>query len=687
MKSSTRFLTTVITSMVVIAVLAGAVFAASWEFGDVKGHWAEAYIQKMALKGIIQGVGGGLFAPNKAVTRLESVVMLTRIKHPDRTITDRPIPPVFKGTVASWGKKYVALAVEEGIIAGDDLEDFRPDEPTKRYEAAVFAVRTLGLAEKAEALKNVDLGFLDTYKIPMQARGYVQIAVEEGIIKGYGDGSFKPLETLSRAEAATLFYRVDRKLKNEVDDKEVSGRVTSVDTFALPSVTIKLEDGTEETVYVNNSTSIFVEGKKASLKDVAAGNYVTAIYNELETYALFLEAFKEPPLQPEERTIPYGGIIDNLHEDLRMIVINRNDGQKVSHTIKDGADILLNDEPVTISELVPGQSITYYVDKETNDIVRISAVGIDEVVEGKVVFVSYGGAIDRMIQIKTFDGDEKKLYRIAEDVVVTKNGEPTALESIMNYDMVKLSVAKSKVVEIEAESAEKEVSGKLVSISYKEEQPRITIELSSGEEVTYPIDIEEVDVERNNDDAELTDLFKGDMVELTLTYNLVTEIEADSVKQEIEGTIVSFSVGEEITITVLDEKDDTQKTFILAPDARIKKNGQTISPSEFSAGIIGCRVEMDVESEVIVRMYIEDARKATQFNGRIKVIHEKNNIIVVEKANGDTETVIVDDDTSFMHNNSKTRFSRLDVGDNVTVFGQYDGAIFKASLVVVTDLD
>jgi len=687
MRSSTRFLKTVITSMVVIAVLAGSVFAASWEFGDVKDHWAEAYIQKMALKGIIQGVGGGLFAPNEEVTRLQSVVMLTRIKHPDSTITDRPIPPVFKGTVASWGKKYVALAVEEGIIAGDDLEDFRPDEPTKRYEAAVFAVRTLGLAEKAEALKNVDLSFIDTYKIPMQARGYVQIAVEEGIITGYGDGSFRPLKTLSRAEAATLFYRVDRKLKNEVDEKEVSGIVTSVDTFALPSVTIKLEDGTEETVYVNNSTSIFVEGKKASLKNVAVGNYVTAIYNESETYTLFLEAFEEPPLQPEERTISYGGTIDNLHEDLRMIVINRNDGQKVSHTIKHGADILLNDEPVTISELVPGQSITYYVDKETNDIVRISAVGIDEVVEGKVVFVSYGGAIDRMIQIKTFDGDEKKLYRIAEDVVVTKNGEPATLESIMNYDMVKLSVAKSKVVEIEAESAKREVSGKFVSISYKEEQPKITIELSSGEEVTYPVDIEEVDVERNNDDAELTDLFKGDMVELTLTYNVVTEIEADSVKQEIKGTIISFSVGEEITITVLDEEDDTQKTFILAPDAIVKKNGQTISPSEFSAGIKGSRVEMDVESEVIVKMYIEDAKKVTQFNGKIKAIHEKNNIIVIEKANGNTETVIVDDDTSFMHNNIETRFSRLDVGDNVTVFGQYDGAIFKASLVVVIDLD
>jgi|Deesub1362A_J573_1020465.scaffolds.fasta_scaffold00959_7 hypothetical protein len=687
MKNSTRFLKTVIASMVVITVLAGAVFAAPWEFGDVKGHWAEAYIQKMALKGIIQGVGGGLFAPNKEVTRLQSVVMLTRIKHHDSTIPDRPIPPVFKGTVASWGKRYVAMAVEEGIIAGDDLENFRPDEPTKRYEAAVFAVRTLGLAEKAEALKTINLNFSDTYKIPMQARGYVQIAVEEGIITGYGDGSFRPLETLSRAEAATLFYRVDRKLKNEVDDKEVSGTVTSVDAFILPSVTIELEDGTEETIYVNNSTSIFAEGKKASLKDVAAGNYVTAIYNESKTYALFLEAFEEPPLQPEERTISYGGTIDNLHEDLRMIVINRNDGQKVSHTIKQGADILLNDEPVTVSELVPGQSITYYVDKETNDIVRISAVGIDEVVEGKVVFVSYGGAIDKMIQIKTFDGDEKKLYRIAEDVVVTKNGEPATLESIMNYDMVKLSVAKSKVVKIEAESAEKEVSGKLVSISYKEEQPHITIELSSGEEVTYPVDIEEVDVERNNDDAELTDLLKGDEVELTLTYNVVTEIEADSVKQEIEGTIVSFSVGEEITITVLDEEDDTQKTFILAPDARIKKNGQTISPSEFSAGIRGCRVEMNVESEVIVKMYIEDAKKATYFSGIIKAIHEKNNIIVVEKTNGNTKTIIVDDDTSFMRGNSKTRFSRLDVGNNVTVFGQYDGAIFKASLVVVTDLD
>ena len=44
---------------------------------------------------------------------------------------------------------------------------------------------------------------IDTEYIP-----HISKAVESGIISGYGDGTFRPQEPITRAEVATMIYRV-----------------------------------------------------------------------------------------------------------------------------------------------------------------------------------------------------------------------------------------------------------------------------------------------------------------------------------------------------------------------------------------------------------------------------------------------------------------------------------------------
>lgn len=45
-------------------------------FGDIAGHWAEEAISELAAMGIVNGRGGGVFAPNEAVTRAEAATMV-----------------------------------------------------------------------------------------------------------------------------------------------------------------------------------------------------------------------------------------------------------------------------------------------------------------------------------------------------------------------------------------------------------------------------------------------------------------------------------------------------------------------------------------------------------------------------------------------------------------------------------
>ena len=52
-----------------------------------------------------------------------------------------------------------------------------------------------------------ELHFSDTEKISAYAREAVRWAVENGILSGYGDGSFLPEGTATRAQAAGMLER------------------------------------------------------------------------------------------------------------------------------------------------------------------------------------------------------------------------------------------------------------------------------------------------------------------------------------------------------------------------------------------------------------------------------------------------------------------------------------------------
>ncbi|KXK14012.1 MAG: hypothetical protein UZ14_CFX002001351 [Chloroflexi bacterium OLB14] len=47
-------------------------------FGDSAGHWAEDWIEQLALEGITSGCGGGNYCPNSPATREQMAVFLVK---------------------------------------------------------------------------------------------------------------------------------------------------------------------------------------------------------------------------------------------------------------------------------------------------------------------------------------------------------------------------------------------------------------------------------------------------------------------------------------------------------------------------------------------------------------------------------------------------------------------------------
>ena len=57
--------------------------------------------------------------------------------------------------------------------------------------------------------------FTDSSEFELWAKEYINKTAAMGIVKGYEDGSFKPRNNITRAEAAVMIFRAKNMLKRE----------------------------------------------------------------------------------------------------------------------------------------------------------------------------------------------------------------------------------------------------------------------------------------------------------------------------------------------------------------------------------------------------------------------------------------------------------------------------------------
>lgn len=164
-------------------------------FDDVKSdHWAYESITALAKDSVIKGYEDGSFRPDGKITRGEFAAIIRRAF--DLNGTDEAFEDV---TADDWYYTAVASLASTGLITGDGTM-FRPGDTITRQDAAVIIYRYLGKGEGAKP------GFADADKIAQYAIDAVGFLSSEGIINGYTDDTFRPFDSISRAEAAKIIY-------------------------------------------------------------------------------------------------------------------------------------------------------------------------------------------------------------------------------------------------------------------------------------------------------------------------------------------------------------------------------------------------------------------------------------------------------------------------------------------------
>jgi serine protease AprX len=94
-------------------------------------------------------------------------------------------------------------ALFPGISAGGA---FQPDTTVDRLTAVVALVRAAGLRQQAET-GTYTLTYVDATSIPASLRGYVAVAVQNGLIKANG-ANFNPQENFTRLDLAHALARL-----------------------------------------------------------------------------------------------------------------------------------------------------------------------------------------------------------------------------------------------------------------------------------------------------------------------------------------------------------------------------------------------------------------------------------------------------------------------------------------------
>ncbi|GEN35455.1 S-layer homology domain-containing protein [Aneurinibacillus danicus] len=176
---------------------------ATWNpvtFTDVNNHWAKSAVERLASYGVVRGFAGGLFKPEKLMTREEFIVMLVNAQKYEIGSGTTGFSDV---QTERWSAPYIAAAVQNGIITSSDYsgDRFLPGKFITREEAAVMIARALKLTPDASALT-----FTDTSSI--QNKEMVGAAVKGGIITGEPDNTFKPRALLIRGAAAVMINAI-----------------------------------------------------------------------------------------------------------------------------------------------------------------------------------------------------------------------------------------------------------------------------------------------------------------------------------------------------------------------------------------------------------------------------------------------------------------------------------------------
>jgi hypothetical protein len=153
----------------------------------------------------------GVIWPDSNMTRAEAATIMVNLSGEELGEYENVFSDVSNEL---WYAKFIAQATAMGFISGFDDGNFRPEDTVTREQFATMISRLIKLAPlEGTAFEDVEPG--------RWSAGYIKAVYEKGIVSGYDDGTFRPENSITRAEAV----RMANSAINLIPDKEAIDKI------------------------------------------------------------------------------------------------------------------------------------------------------------------------------------------------------------------------------------------------------------------------------------------------------------------------------------------------------------------------------------------------------------------------------------------------------------------------------
>ena len=168
----------------------------------------------------LSGYANGTFEPDRNMTRAEVTTMFARLLT-EKMAANQTYSNTFSDVAKShWAANYIGYMQQFGIITGYADGSFRPDASVTRAEFAAIASRFERLTEGTKSFSDVPGNHW--------AAKYINFAATRGWVNGYADGTFRPNNSITRAEVAAVTCRL---LERNADQSYIRSHLSELRAF------------------------------------------------------------------------------------------------------------------------------------------------------------------------------------------------------------------------------------------------------------------------------------------------------------------------------------------------------------------------------------------------------------------------------------------------------------------------
>ncbi|WP_373229648.1 S-layer homology domain-containing protein [Cohnella sp.] len=648
--------------------------AAAKQFSDVvSGHWAQKHLSKLTMQEILSGYPDGTFLPNKSVSHQEAVIIAIRFMGLEDELDSSDVivlPESLK--IKDDYKKYLNLAFkkqllnlnEEVALAEQDPSKEWGKSPASREWVTRLLVRAIGKDSEAKQAATETTEFPDDDRIGAQYRGYVNVAVSTGLVKGVATlvkgvtiTEFAPIADVTRASIATLFSLAQAEVA-------FSGQVSGVLLAITPTQLTLLHEGGGIHNYSLMSDSLiyrYDSNASAALEQLKLYGKVILISNSDKSIGYVEQTLDTPQIKTYEGTL-------TLHTaDLnRLTVLIGTEYETFTYdpqylpaiTDSNGKSVLLKDLPTNVEV------------KLSVDTIRTDGKIIAVEVKQSVVNKNGSGRVaewnpsTRSLHLDDPFSDMKETLTVSANATIKNNiGANLTFDQLKAGDMITYEVKTGLVSSIVVtKSSIPAVSGILVGVVKSNNSIQYTVNNSLESDFLAANAKVKID---GIPEATFEDIYAGDAISLTFNDNgdvIQISVTNRTVKNMIGATIIDYA-GNAKTL-IVNDLNGIKHNFDVTSTTKFELNGTylTLEAAASYLSTVGKKINIAYTGDNLVTVSLVAKFTGTVIENNavtrtIKVMIDATNSMTLSYTNAYAE----------VYSQSSISLADIAVGDQVTI--------------------